>query len=244
MRKTYPELSKTVALTLILVLLSLYLVQAASPQVANNTIVRAQPSTSNPQVGETFTVSVTIENVQKLYGIDMALSWNDSVLQVVSVDLRLGLETHSDGVLHGNRLNYDVDTVVSGDIYVIEENVLGEYSLTALTIGSVPFSGSGTIVNITFKAITIGYSTLDLHSPTDPETKLAEYPQPGEQSSNYIEHTDVDGSIESTENGVVEPNTDWLTPIVIALIIVALILVISALFYFRKRPKKNTAQQP
>jgi len=238
LRTSHLKLSKTVTITLILVLLSLYLVQAASPQVSNDTIVRAQPSTSNPRVGETFTVTVIIENVQNLYGIDMALSWNASLLQLLSVDLRLGVESRSDGVLHGNRLNYDVDTVVSGDIYVSEENVLGSYSLTALTIGSSAFSGSGTIINITFKAISIGHSTLDL------ETELAEYPQPGEPS-DFIVHTDVSSSIESTENGVIEPpNTDWLTPIVIVLIIVALVLVVGALIYFRKRPKKNTVQQP
>ena len=238
MKKTYPELSKTVALTLVLVLLSLYLVQAASPQVASNTIVRAQQSTSTPRVGETFTVSIIIENVQNLYGIDMALTWNDSVIQVQRIDLHLGVESHADGVLHGHRLNYDVDTVASGDIYVSEENVPGSYSLTALTIGSSAFSGSGTIVNITFKAVAIGRSTLGL------ETELAAYPQSGEPSE-FIEHADVSGSIESTENGVIETsNTDWLTPIVIVLIIVALVLVVSALIYFRKRPKKNTAQQP
>ena len=238
MKPPYPELSKTVALTLVLVLLSIYLVQPASSQVDSNTIVRAQPSTSTPHVGETFTVSVIIENVQNLYGIDMALSWNDSVLQFQSVYLRLGLESHSDGVLHGNRLNYDVETVVSGDIYVAEENVLGSYSLTALTIGSSAFSGSGTIINITFKAISIGHSALDL------ETELAAYPKP-EEPSEFIEHADVAGSIESTENGVIEPpNTAWLTPIVIVLIIVALVLVVGALIYFRKRPKKNLVQQP
>ena len=238
MRTAYPDLSKKVALALVLVLLSIYLVQSASSQVDSNTVVRAQPSTSTPHVGETFTVSVIIENVQNLYGIDVALSWNDSVLQVQSVDLRLGVESHSDGVLHGNRLNYDVDTVVSGDIYVSEENVLGSYSLTALTIGSSAFSGSGTIVNITFKAANIGRSTLVL------ETELAAYPQP-EEPSEFIEHADVSGSIESTENGGIEPpNTAWLTPIVIVLIIVALVLVVSALIYYRKRPKKTTVQQP
>ena len=237
MRTPHPKLSKTITLTLILFLLSLYLVQAASPQVSNDTIVKAQPSTNNPRVGETFTVSVIIENVENLYGIDAALSWNDSVVQVQSVDLRLGVESHSDGVLHGNRLNYDIETVVSGDIYVSEENLLGSYSLTALTIGSSAFSGSGTIVNITFKALAIGQSTLDL------ETELGEYPQSGEPST-LIPHTDVDGSIESTESGVIQPNTDWLTPIVIVLVIVALVLVVSALIYFRKRPKKNTVQQP
>ena len=231
MRKAYPDLSKTVALTLIFVL-SLYLVQVASPQVANDTIVRAQPSTSNPHVGETFTVSVIIENVQNLYAIDMALSWNDSVIQFQSVDLRLGVESHPDGVLHE-----DSNT----EIYIVENEAFeAEYHLVATAVGPASsFNGSGTIVNITFKAISIGHSTLDL------ETALADHHQSGEPSSNPIERTDVSASIDSTENGVIEPpNTDWLTPIVVALIIIATVLVVSALIYFRKHPKKNTAQQP
>ena len=229
MRKTYPELSKTVVLTLILVLLSPYLVQAASSQVANNTIVRAQPSTSTPHVGETFTVSVIIENVQNLYGIDMALSWNDSVLEVQSVDLRLGVESHPDGVLHEDS---------NAEIYIVENGVSqSQYILVATSVGPASsFNGSGTIVNITFNATTVGKSTLDL------TTELADRQLGG--TSMDIEHTDVDGSIESTESGVIQPNTDWLTPIVIVLVIVALVLVVSALIYFRKRPKKNTGQQP
>jgi hypothetical protein len=229
LRKIYPDLSKTVVLTLILVLLSIFLVQSASSQVDSNTIVRTQPSTSTPQVGETFTVSIIIENVQNLYGIDLALSWNDTVLQFQSADLRLGVESHPDGVLHE-----DSNT----EIYIVENEALkAEYQLVATSVGPASsFNGSGTIININFKAITIGHSALDL------ETELADRQLGG--TSMDIEHTDVDGSIESTENGVIEPtNTNWLTPIIIVLIIVALILVATALIYFRKRPTKKPAQQ-
>jgi hypothetical protein len=67
--------------------------------------------------------------VQNLAGIDLTLEWNDSVLKVLSENLNLGVESHSDGVLHGTKLNYDLNTVASGDIYVQEEKLSDSYHL-------------------------------------------------------------------------------------------------------------------
>ena len=222
MKNPRPKLFKTALVTLILALFATCLVQATSAQVSGNTIVRVQPSTNAPRVGEAFIVSVTIENVQNLYGLDVTLRWNDSVLQFQSLDLRLAVESHPDGVLHE-----DSNT----EIYIVENEASGaEYHLVATSVGPASsFNGSGTIVNINFKAISIGHSALEL------ETELADHPAP-EEPANFIEHTDVPGSVESTENQNHEPSgTDWLIPILVALAIIVLIIVIVAIVYSRKR---------
>lgn len=92
---------------------------------AQNTAVKATSSSSQPHVGDTITVKLTISNVQDLGGVDISLNWNSSVLTLSNVDLNLGVENHPDGVLHGTKLNYDVNSIVAGDIFVDEQKSLG-----------------------------------------------------------------------------------------------------------------------
>jgi hypothetical protein len=67
---------------------------------AQGTIVKAEASTNQPHVGDTLTINIKISNVQNLFGIDVTLSWNPSILSVVSATSQLGVESHSGGVLH------------------------------------------------------------------------------------------------------------------------------------------------
>jgi len=225
MNQSNARLPKSIVLSLLLLLLILFSIPAASSQVSGNTVVRAQSSIATIPVDTTFTVSITISDVQNLYALDVNLRWNSSVIQALSVDLRLGVETYPDGVLHEIKPN--------AEIYIAENELSeGQYSLVVTSVNPSPpfsFSGVATIAIITFKAISPGRSELDI------ESELSDYPQPG-QPSNLIEHTDIAGSMESTENQITKPpDTNWLIPIVIALAIVVLIIVIAAIVYSRKR---------
>ena len=225
MNQSNARLPKSIVLSLLLLLLILFSIPAASSQVSDNTVVTAQSSLASITVDTTFTVSITISDVQNLYALDVNLRWNSSVIQALSVDLRLGVETYPDGVLHEIKPN--------AEIYIAENELSeGQYSLVVTSVNPSPpfsFSGVATIAIITFKAISPGRSELDI------ESELSDYPQPG-QPSNPIEHTDIAGSMESTENQITKPpDTNWLIPIVIALAIVILIIVIAAIVYSRKR---------
>ncbi|MCW4045126.1 MAG: cohesin domain-containing protein [Candidatus Bathyarchaeota archaeon] len=170
--------------TLLLMLVAFFLVQAALAQAASSVTVSVVPSASSPVLGETFVVNITINNVQNLYGLDIALRWNASVLQALSVNSRLGVESHSDGVLH--------EQLPNSPIEIIEETLsptTGEYHIVATSVNPAPsFSGSGNVAIITFNVTGLGQTALEL------ESELADYPAAGEPA-NLIEHTTVDGSV-------------------------------------------------
>jgi hypothetical protein len=182
--------SKKIMAFLVCALLSLCLIYTVSAQGSSNTVVKAEASTSQPRVGDTLTVTLKVSNVQNLAGIDTTLQWNSSVFSLSNVVLSLGVESYPNGVLHGNKLNYDSNTLNSGDIYVAEKKVSGSYNLLAQSIGQTTsgFTGSGTIATLTFNVLNTGPTGLVL------ETDLADHPAPGE-TANLIAHTDTVDSV-------------------------------------------------
>jgi hypothetical protein len=145
------------------------------------TVVSVQPQTSSAQVGETIAVNITLSNVQNLYGVDVTLNWNTSILKVVSAVSRLGVESHPGGVLHES-------------VNVVEDSTsqaAGEYHLVATSQNpAASFNGSGTIAILTFNVTQLGHSGLDLQS------ELADHPLPDEVAQ-LIEHTDDSGSFDA-----------------------------------------------
>jgi len=109
--------------------------------------------------------------------------WNPSILTVQNIDIRLGVESFPDGVLHEAP---DAEIFIQENI-VDQEN--GEFHLVATSVAPASsFSGSGNIAILTFNVTSIGQSELILM------TELADYNPSG---SNLIDHTDVNGSLES-----------------------------------------------
>ena len=151
------------------------------PLTISETIVKVEPYLSFANVNETFTINITVVNVQNLYGIDITLNWNASILRPISIDLRLGVnESRKDGVL------YEPIFIAKNET-ILEE---GKYLLVATSCDHAPpYNGTGNIVRITFKVIAIGNSTLSLN------TKLADWPPPDREPriSQPIEHKTIDG---------------------------------------------------
>ena len=212
MRRTYLLTSRIrLILFLALIVLVLFLIQIATVQATPETIVKVDPHTGSANVGETFTFNITIVDVQNLYGVEVTLYWNSSLLKPVNIDIRLG---QTDGVLYN-------------PIYIVENSTReGEYVLAAMSYAPAPsFNGSGNIVRITFNATNSGDSKLDL------ETLLWDYPPPDREphESLPIEHTTVDGFF----NIIPEfPNTIILT--------VFMILITLAVILYKKTPKKTS----
>jgi len=141
-----------ITFTLIFGLLVLFPIPAASVQAATGTTVSVIPSSSTPRLGETFAVNITISNVQNLYGLDITFRWNASVLQVLNVNSRLGVESHPNGVLH--------ESLPDAEIDIAEDSVsseTGEYHIAATSVNPAPsFSGSGNVAIITFNVTRLG----------------------------------------------------------------------------------------
>jgi hypothetical protein len=153
---------------------------------AQTTTVSVTPQSSKPAVGKTFTISITISNVENLYGLDVTLNWNPSILSYVSHSLDLG---NSGGVLSGSPVS---STATSGGILLQTDTATqsaGEYDLVATSESPASsFNGSGTILTMTFSVLAAGTSPLTL------VTQLADHPLP-DQTSEFITHTDVSGTV-------------------------------------------------
>jgi hypothetical protein len=219
MKKPYFAQRQHVVFAVIFGLFVLFTIQAASVQAATGTTASSIPSTATPALGETFTVNITVSNVQNLYGVDVTLSWNASVLQVLNVNLRLGVESHPDGVLH--------EILPDAEIDVVENDVsaeTGTYHVAATSVNPAPsFSGNGNIAVLTFNVTKLGHSGLAL------ETELADYPASGE-TANLIEHT--------TNAGNINVIPEFPTLITIAL----LLALATAAVAFSKKHLKPTTQ--
>jgi hypothetical protein len=183
---------------------------------AARTVVAVKPSAVSPQVGEAFTVNITVSDVENLYALDVLLTWNASILRVQSVQTLLGVESHSGGVLH--------ETLPDAAVYIVENNIsqeAGEYHLVATSVAPAPsFNGSGTIATITFTVLSTGRTALILSS------ELADYNPEG---SNPINHEDVSGTVEA-----LIPEF----PATFALTVLMLVTATVALVYARMGKKK------
>ena len=90
MKQSLSQESRPVIFLLSFLLLSSLLTPKNSARQITETAVEVEPHTSFAWVGETFNVNLTIINVQNLYGLEVTLSWNSSVLKLVHIDLRVG----------------------------------------------------------------------------------------------------------------------------------------------------------
>jgi hypothetical protein len=113
---------------------------------AQSTAVRAEASTTQPQVGDILSINITISNGQNLFGVDVTFSWNPSSLRLISATPQLGVESHPGGVLHESS-TFPIE-FVNNDA----SQETAEYHLAATSTGaSTPaFSGSGVIAIVKF----------------------------------------------------------------------------------------------
>jgi len=172
------SLHKVAILFVVMLACSLVFFQTNFVSASMETVVKVEPYLSFASIGETFTVNVTIFNVQNLYGVEITLYWNESILQLTEVDVRLNVnKSHPDGVL------YD-------PVYWTNEISSNKYFLWGTSYEPAPpFYGSGNIVKLTFTVMTVGNCTLHL------ESKLADWPPPYRipRVSKPIDHTTLDG---------------------------------------------------
>ena len=253
MRYTRFTVCQTMVFMLILFCVVFCPIQTVSSQ--NSAAVRVMPSQVSTSLGESFIVTISLSYVQNLYGLEVILNWNPAVLRATTVDIRLGVESFSDGVLH--------ESSYSPPIFIAESNITqtkGEYRLVATSMSPAPsFNGSGNIVRIAFYPIDLGDSVLDL------ESQLFDYPPTDRDPriSLPIDHATLDSFatvITSTATPTPTPTltptpTPTITPTgspsatlepstlnmriehVFAILAIIIIIIVLILFVLRKRKK-------
>lgn len=160
-----------------------FLFNIVGVEATSQTVVKVDPPIIFARPGKTVTVNITVSNVQNLYGIEVTLYWDASILEMLNADIRLGVEDHPDGVLHN--LSYAKIFIYSNEIFQGQ----GKYVLAASSTSPAPsFNGSGNIVIATFNVTGAGSCDLSL------ETKLASnIIPPGSTAVAEIPHTTING---------------------------------------------------
>lgn len=137
--------------------MSLYPLGMATPE----TKVSVDPQETTVKVEQTFTVNINITDVSELRGFDFLLSYDTTILKLVKIEEGAFLKSVGS--------TFMINLTAEGLVWF----VVVLYHPEGLEISA---NGSGILASITFKAITVGESALDLHSkdPYRPgEIKLA-----------------------------------------------------------------------
>ena len=116
-------------------------------------VVYVNPENSTYDLNEMFTIDVIVANVSGLYGADIRLSWDPTILEYVSHTMKIPVESFPGGILHEQVLSVkdDVDTTA------------GTYWLSQASMDPAPaFSGTGIAFTMTFKVIKLSACTLDI----------------------------------------------------------------------------------
>jgi hypothetical protein len=196
-------------LTLLLILAIIVSAQTIPAQAASTT-VKVEPNQSIAKIGEPLTVNITVNDVENLYGIDLTLTWDNTILSLTSAMPTLGVETYPTGVLH---------EASDAPVSIVENNAsqqTGQYRLVATSQNPASsFNGTGNIATLTFNVTKTGNTQLAIVS------ELADHPIP-EQTSEQIVHTDASGSLE-----VVIPEFPSITILALFLIGAACVLLFS-----------------
>jgi len=187
---------KLLCILTILIFIS-FAMQIITIKSASETEVRVEPFSSFADPDNNFTINIHLMNIQNLYGVEVRLLWNASLLRLIRANVTLGVQSYPQGIL-----NEPVEV-----FYNKIDNDIGEYLLVATsTSPAEPFNGNGNIVTLTFIVTNQGSCILTL------KTKLADWPPPDRQPrvSWPIPHTTIGGFFSSNSEGI---NLDDTPPI-------------------------------
>jgi len=162
---------KYIAALLFTLLFSLFITYKAG---AENTALSVEPQSIKVWgAGESFTISIKVTEVSRLYGWQIKLYYNPKVLNGTRVTEGPFLKSQGENLFNST----------FNDKY---NSAYGRVTAFSTLIGNMSgASGTGVLLTITFKAKNIGNSLLDLE-----ETIL------GDINSNRIDHSVIDGVVQ------------------------------------------------
>ena len=145
--------TRAISSILICTIVWISILSTQSNILSANTItnVSVNPTINFAKLHQNFTVSVGVNDVKNLYGVQINVTWTASVLTLVHSDLRIDLKNHTDGVLHD-------------PIIIFRNNITqNNYQIIAVSENPAPaFSGSGNVAVLTFNVNGVGSSEIDL----------------------------------------------------------------------------------
>ena len=150
-------MKRRIVLAIVFTLLISTLAFSPKPALSQETpVLYVDPPTVEGLVpSQTFSITVKVANVTGLYGLDVRLQWDPTILDYVSHQAKIPVETYPEGVLYNTVLMLK-DT---------PDPVAGTYWVAGSSLSPAPtFNGSGTVFQITFQVIGIGQSALDIYS--------------------------------------------------------------------------------
>jgi len=152
---------KKVIITLLfltILISSLTILKQPTVQGNQNTIVCVEPAEiKDIPPAQNFTVNIKIENVVDLYGFDVQLKWDPTILHCVSWELHVPVEDYPDGVLHQTVLVIKNMVDESDNISGAEAGTMGWWAATSMAPAEA-FNGNGTIATLTFQVVGWGSS--------------------------------------------------------------------------------------
>jgi general secretion pathway protein D len=145
-----------------LALLSFVVIVFGAVPARADSVVSIQPSVSIPGVGETFDVLVEISSLSDLYAFQFDISFDPAILSAIDVT--------EGSFLPGGGFTF----FIPGSI----DNIGGSISFTAdiLLTAVSGVSGSGTLADLQFQALTVGTSPVNLSNVILLDSNLSDIP--------------------------------------------------------------------
>ncbi len=109
-------------------------------------------------VGDTFTLNITISNAANVYGLQFEVTWNGSILNCTSITVPPGHFMDPNGVEQAE-----------GNLWIIVRKIYSdraEYAVTYYSLddadsrGTTPRGGSGVIATLKMKALALGTTAI------------------------------------------------------------------------------------
>lgn len=138
---------KKILIVISLMVLGLVLLCSSIPVHSSQPIVVAVQAQDTVIMGENFIVEITISDVIELYGCAMDLEFNSNILQVENIEYGDFLTSDGAGSMR-LKLKYN--------------NTVGLVQIDESRLGPIGINGTGCLGKITFNAIEVGNSFLNL----------------------------------------------------------------------------------
>jgi hypothetical protein len=181
---------------------------------AQTTTISLNPSSvEDVPTGETFSVDVTISDASDIYGWQVNMTFNPSVLSVEGA-------TEGTFLSNVNATIWPNPKIENDEGYVL---ISGSFNVPYPSVGA---SGEGVLTTITFKVKSGGSSALDFVSGTKLRTIQAGSLLPIE---NFVSQ---DGSFGSAAGGL---NLGVPLEIIAVVAVIIVVAVVGGVFYLRKR---------
>ncbi|MEM2522838.1 MAG: cohesin domain-containing protein [Candidatus Bathyarchaeia archaeon] len=170
-------LKRIAAISFVLAML-ISIVPISNVWATEGTVIHVEPSMISLPIGSNFVIKVKVVNVTNLYGLDIKLRWDPSILSYVSHVVKIPRDNYPDGILYAPVLRVKD---------VVDKNA-GTYQVAYASMSPAPpFSGDGTVFEMTFTVIGQGKCILEIYSSklSNNEAKLIPHTVQNGYFKNY-----------------------------------------------------------